>query len=103
MGFVNRMDQKVAKYITGIPMKKWWWSSFVSMIDVVLQGVRVLHRVNKDEDNESLPLLGFRTDVVSVIFLKYSKEGILSLSHGGIRNIPSDVFYYNTKHYQVQI
>ena len=53
------------------------------MIDVVFQGVRVLHR-NKDEDDESLPLLGFRRNVVSVIFLKYLKEGILLLSNTGI-------------------
>ena len=28
-GFFNRMDQNVAKYRTGIRMKKWWWSPFV--------------------------------------------------------------------------
>ena len=82
MGFVNRMYQKVAKYMTGIPMKKWWLSPLVWTIDVVLQGVRVLYRINKDEDDESLTLLGFRKDVASVIFLKYLKES------RGIRNMP---------------
>ena len=41
--------------------------------------------------DESLPLLAFRRDVVNVIFLEYSKEGKLSPSQIGIRNIPSDV------------
>ena len=41
------------------------------MVDVVLQGVRALYRINKDENDESLPLLGFRRDVFSVL---YSKE-----------------------------
>ena len=72
------------------------------MIDVVLQGVWVLYRINKDEGDESLPLLAFRRDVVNAIFLKYSKEGRLSSSHVGIRNIPSDVCYDDTKYYQVQ-
>ena len=58
--------------------------------------------MNKDEGNESLPLLAFRRDVVNAIFLKYSKEARLSLSHVGIRNIPSDDWYDNTKHYHVQ-
>ena len=71
------------------------------MVDVVLQGVRVLYLINKDEGDESLPLLVFRRDVVNVIFLKYSKEGRLSSSHVGIRNVPSDVCYDDTKHYQV--
>ena len=40
------------------------------MVDVVLKGVRVLYRINKDE-GESMPLLPFRKDVVNAIFLKY--------------------------------
>ena len=71
------------------------------MVDVVIQGAWVLYRINRDKGDESLPLLAFRRHVVDVIFLKYSKEGSLSSSHLGIRNIPSDVCY-NTKHYLVQ-
>ena len=72
------------------------------MVDVVLQGVWVLYPINKDEGNESLPLLAFPKDVVNAIFLRYSKEGRLSSSHAGIRNIPSDACYNVTKHFQVQ-
>ena len=72
------------------------------MVDVVLQGVRVLYRINTDEGDDFPPLLGFRRDIVNVIFLKYSKKGILSSSHVGIRNIPSDVCYDDIKHYQVR-
>ena len=72
------------------------------MVDVVLQGVRVLYRINTDEGDDFPPLLGFRRDIVNVILLKYSKKGILSSSHVGIRNIPSDVCYDDTKHYQVR-
>ena len=72
------------------------------MVDVFLQGARVLYRINKDEGVESLPFLFFQRHIVNAIFLKYSKEGRLSSSHVGIRNIPSDVCYDVTKHYQVQ-
>ena len=98
MGFVNRMGQKVAKYRTDIPMKKWWLFPFVWMVDVVLQGVRALYRINKDENDESLPLLGFRRDVFSVL---YSKEA--DCPQFKIQNILSDVCYDDTKQYQVQI
>ena len=72
------------------------------MVDVVLQGVWILYRINKDEVDVSLPLLAFRRDVVNATFLKYSKEDRLSSSNIGIRNIPLDVCYDDTKHYQVQ-
>ena len=71
------------------------------MVDVVIQGAWVLYRINKDKGDDSLPLLAFRRHVVTVFFLKYSKEGRLSSSHLGIRNIPLDVCYDDTKHYQV--
>ena len=41
----------------------------------------------------SLCLFKFFEDIVSATFLKYSKEGILSSSHVGIQNIPSDICY----------
>ena len=83
-------------------MKKWCWYLSVWIVDVVLQGVWVLYRFNKDEGDKSLPLLAFRRDVVNTIFVKYSKKGRLSSSHIGIRNIPSDVCYDGAKHYQAQ-
>ena len=100
MSFVNRMEQHLVKYRIGIQMKKWWWSPDVWKVDVVLQGVWVLYHVN-NEDDECLSLLSFWRDVVNAILLKHSKEGRLSSSHVGVRNIPSDVCYNNTKH-QVQ-
>ena len=102
MGSVNRMDQNVAKNSIGIQMKKWWWSPFVSMIDGAIQGVRVLYHINKDEDNESPPLLAFRRDAVNAIFMKYLKEGRLPSSQVEIRNIQSDVCCDDTKQHQVQ-
>ena len=72
------------------------------MVDVVLEGARVLYRINKDEGDKSLSFLVFWRHIVNTIFLKYSKEGRLSSSHVGIRNILSDVCYDVTKHYQVQ-
>ena len=55
----------------------------------------------RNEDDESLSLLTFRRDVANVIFLKYSKGSRSSLIHVGIRIVPSDVLYDDTKHYQV--
>ena len=72
------------------------------MVDVVLQGAWVLYRINKDEGDKSLSVLAFQRHFVYSIFLKYSKEDRLSSSHVGIPNIPSDICYDDTKHYQVQ-
>ena len=72
------------------------------MVDVVLQGVWVLYRINKDESDESLPLLAFLRDAVNAIFPKYSKEGRLSSRQVEIRNILSNVCYNDTKYYKVQ-
>ena len=59
-----------------------------------------MYRINKDEgDDESLPLQAFRRDAV----LEYLNEGRLSTSYVGIRNIPSDTCYDDTKHYQKTI
>ena len=86
-----------------VQMKKWWWFPFVWMTDFMLLRVRgVLYHINKDKGDESLPLLVFPRHDVNVTFPKYSKERRLSSSHLGIRNIPSDVCYDGTKHYQVQ-
>ena len=76
------------------------------MVDFVIQVAGVLYHINKDKGDESLPLLAFQRYSVNVIFLKYSKEGRLSSSHLGIRNIIksnlSDLCYDGTKHYQVK-
>ena len=72
------------------------------MVDVIIRNVRLLlYRINKDEGDGSQPPLAFRRDIAIAFFLKYSKEGRLSSSHAGIRNIPSDICYYYTKHYHV--
>ena len=71
------------------------------MVDAILQGAWVLYRFNKDEGDESLPLLIFRRHVVNEIFLKNLKEGRLSSSHIGIQNISSDVCYADTKNFKV--
>ena len=68
MGFASRMDQNVVKFSIGTQMKKCWWSSFVSVMDIVLQGVCLLYHSNKYEGDESLPFPAFRRDVVSAIF-----------------------------------
>ena len=72
------------------------------MVDDIFQGAWVLYRINKDEGDESLPLLAFRRHVVNAIFLKNPKEGKLSSNLLGIQNIPSDVCYDDTNYYQVQ-
>ena len=100
MGFVNRMNQNMAKYRIGIRMKKGLLPAFVWKVDVVLQGVWVLYHI-KDEGSEYLLILAFGRDAVHAIFLKYSKEGRLSSSQVRIRNILLDV-YDDTKHYQLQ-
>ena len=72
------------------------------MVDVVIQGVCVLYRMNNDKGDASLRLLAFRRHFANVIFLQYSEESRLSLRQLGIPNISSDVYYDDTKDYQVQ-
>ena len=82
-------------------MKNWWWSPF--FLDgwcCSLELVGVSSNI-RNEDDEPLSLLTFRRDVANATFLKYSKESRSSLIHIGIRIVPSDVLYDDTKHYQV--
>ena len=88
MGLVDRMDQTLAKFITGICMKEWWCSPFALMVDAIFQNERMLY-------------LAFRRDVVNAIFLKYSKKGRSFLSHVVVWNVLSDVCYDEKKPYQV--
>ena len=83
MGFVDRVDQSVAKYRISIQINIWSWFTFALMASVVLQKRRVC-RNNKDEGSESLSILVFVGDGVNIIFMKYSKEGRSSSSHVGI-------------------
>ena len=81
MGFVNRMDQNVTK--------NWYQNEKNGGGSRLFEWYMLLFRVRG---------YSFRRHVINVIFLKYSKEGRLSSSHIGIRDMPSD----DTKHYQVQ-
>ena len=72
------------------------------MVDVLLQGALVFYRINKYEGDEFLLFLVFGKHIVNAVFQKYSKGGRLSSNHGGVRNNPSDIFYDDKKHYQVQ-
>ena len=47
------------------------------MVDVVIQIAWVVYRSNKDDSDESLPPLAFRSDAANSIFLKYSKVDLL--------------------------
>ena len=74
------------------------------MVDVVLHGAMVRGHciVLTKMKVMNLCLFLLFEDIVNAIFLKYSKEGTLSSSYVGNRNIPSDVCHDVTKHYQVQ-
>ena len=61
------------KYRIWILLKKRWWSSFVWMVDVVLQSARVLYDINKADGDKPLPLLPFRRFVVNAIFSEIFK------------------------------
>ena len=50
------------------------------MAEVILQNAWVWYHINKDEGDESPPVLATRRNV-NVIFLKYSKEGRSFYSH----------------------
>ena len=84
--FVDKMNQIVTKYRTGIRMKEWWWFQFAWVVDIVLHNERLPYRINRDEG-----------DVVNATLLKYSKEGRSSSSHIKNRNVPLGVCYDDTK------
>ena len=44
------------------------------MVDVVIQGAWVLHRIKKDKGNESLPLLVFQRQFVHLNFLNIQRK-----------------------------
>ena len=67
-----------------------------------VHGYCIVYHVDKDEGDQSLPLLAFQRRAVNAIFLKFSKEGRLSSSQVRIRNIPSDDCSDDIKYYQVQ-
>ena len=87
-------------------LQDWYPDENMLVVPFCLNGrccsLSALYRINKDEGDESLPFLFFWKHIFNTIFLKYSKEGRLSSSHAGIRNIPSDACYNVTKHFQVQ-
>ena len=72
------------------------------MVAVVIQGARVLYRINKDEGDESLPFYSFLKTYCPCNFSETFKERQIILEPCSIRNIPSYVFYDVTEHYQVQ-
>ena len=79
--------------------KKWWWFCLFEW-QMLLRGCCIV--LNKIKAISLCLLWLFKRDVVDAVFLEYSKEGKLSSSHVGIRNISSDVCYDDTKHYQMQ-
>ena len=97
MGFVNKMDHNLANY--RYPNEKmvvvhlYLTGRCCSSYCIVLRKMKAM--------SFCLFLL-FEDMLLMQFFLKYSKKDRLFKSHLGIRNIPSDVCYDDTKHYQVQ-
>ena len=58
----------------GIRAGKWCWLPFVWIVNVVLQGVWLLHHINKDEGGKSLPLLAFRRQFCQFNFSEIFKR-----------------------------
>ena len=90
MGFVNIMDQNMAKYRIGVQIKK------MVVVPVCLNGRCCSSGcvgINQDKAM-SLSLLWLFEEMLSKqFFLEFSKEGKLPSSDVRIRNIPSDVCY----------
>ena len=97
MGFVNRMDQSVGSYRIGIRVKKWLWSLFLGMVNVVPQGAWILCRINKGQSAECLPFPVFWNHIFSMEFFRNNFP-----SHVEIRNTPSYAGFDDAKHYQTQ-
>ena len=100
-GFCQRKGSEHGKVFE---WKLWSCFPFVWIVDVVIQGAWVLYRIKKDkgffffQKRKKIKIKDkvFWRKTVNVIYLKYSDIQIW------IRNIPSDVCYDDTKHYQVQ-
>ena len=75
MGGVDRMDQNISAYMINILTKKWWWSLFRFVVDVVVNNAYQIHsqsHLNPGEDG--LDALGFRVAIVDAYCRLYKKS-----------------------------
>ena len=75
MGGVDRMDQNISVYMINLPTKKWWWSLFRFVVDVVVNNAYQIHsqsHLNPGEDR--LDALGFRLAIVDAYSRLYKKS-----------------------------
>ena len=74
MGDVDRMDQNVELYRTGICSKKWWWPVFVYCLDLAVQQSWYLYRATESGKTEPLDLLGIRRAIANVYLARSRRQ-----------------------------
>lgn len=74
MGGTDRMDQNISQYRIGIRCKKWWWSLFAFVPDVVVQNAWQIYRKTPSMQHEPLTLLEFRRSIVRTYIMKHGSR-----------------------------
>lgn len=103
MGGVDRMDQNVELYRTGIRSKKWWWPVFLYCIDLSVQQTWHLYRATEMGQREPLDLLSIRRAIVKVFLARSRRLATPGRPKGrscalGIR-VPDGMRYDRRDHY----
>ena len=70
---VNRLDQNVEDYRSGIRSKKWWWPLMLYCLDVTVQQAWHLYRALPESSVFSKDLLCVRREIAKVWLMKLPK------------------------------
>ena len=91
MGGVDRMDQNVELYRTGIRSKKWWWPVFMYCLDLSVQQAWHLYRATETGKEEPIDLLGIRRAIAQVFLARSRRQTTPGRPKGRPRALPRRV------------
>ena len=78
MGGVERMDKNIDAYMINIRSNKWWWSLFQFCVDLAVNNVFQLYRLQTpNQGQKRLDILGFRREIVQVYHARFRSEKLL--------------------------
>lgn len=103
MGGVDRMDQNINTYRIGIRTKKWWWSLFAYLPDMIVQNCWLLYRMTPKYRESPLDLLEFRRSIVKTYLMRFSQRATLgrpiARARRQIDRVPNAVRFDGQNHF----
>ena len=100
MSGVDRTDQNVGKYRTGIRCKKWWWPIFAYCLDLSIQQACHLYRSTDAAKTNVLDLLAIRRGIARVYLTRAGhrkpgrRRGFVSLD----KRVATEIRYDRVDH-----